>query len=91
MLVGGFMRELVETMYESGFLGPQVSPDYWHTRYHVWTPFRAEGLKLLLDELAVAAGVEVRFFTRVIDADCESRDGPGLTPLSLRGMLVTSL
>ena len=72
MLVGGFMREVVETMYERGFLAPHVTPDFWRKRFHCWTPFRAEGLKLLLDELAVGAGVEVRFFTRVIDAEVDA-------------------
>ena len=75
MLVGGFMRELVETMYERGFLQPGIDPDTWRKHYHRWTPFKVEGLKLLLDELAVAAGVEVRFFTRVIDADAHPDRG----------------
>ena len=34
-----------------------------------WTPFNVEGYKLVLDEKMVAAGVEVRFFTKLIDAD----------------------
>ena len=72
MLVGGLMREIVETMYERGFLAPHVTPDFWRERFHCWTPFRAEGLKLLLDELVVDAGVEVRFFTRVIDAEADA-------------------
>jgi hypothetical protein len=72
MLVGGFMRELVETMYQRGFLAPHVTPDFYRRLYHRWTPFRAEGLKLLLDELATDAGVEVRFFTRAIDADVDA-------------------
>jgi len=69
MLVGGFMRELVESMYQRGFLAPHVTPDFWRKRFHCWTPFRLEGLKLLLDELALQSGVEVRFFTKVIDAE----------------------
>jgi len=69
MLVGGFMREVVEAMYTRGFLGPQVHPDFWRKEYHRWTPFKPEGLKVLLDELASASGVEVRFFTHVVDAD----------------------
>ena len=69
MLVGGFMRELVETMYERGFLAPQVTPDFWLKEYHRWTPFRCEGLKLVLDLFVREAGVEVRFFTRLIDTD----------------------
>lgn len=68
-LVGGLMLEWVETLYERGYLGPQVYPDFWRKQYHRWTPFQPEGLKLLLDELTVESGVEVRFFTRLIDAD----------------------
>ena len=68
-LVGGFMREVVEALYSRGFLQPGIAPDAWRKNYLFWTPFNAEGYKLLLDEFAVAAGVEVRFFTRVIDAD----------------------
>ena len=71
-LVGGVMREIVETMYQRGFLGPQVTPAFWRVAYHRWTPFRPEGLKLILDEFARDAGVEVRFFTRLIDADVDA-------------------
>jgi hypothetical protein len=68
-LVGGFMREVVEELFTRSFLGPEVTPDFWRKNYMVWTPFNAEGYKLVLDEKMVAAGVEVRFFTRIIDAD----------------------
>jgi hypothetical protein len=77
MLVGGFMRELVESLYERGFLAPHVTPDFWRKIFHRWTPFRAEGLKLRLDELVTEAGVEVRFFTRVIDAEVDDA-GPSV-------------
>jgi FAD-dependent oxidoreductase family protein len=73
MLVGGFMREVVETMYARGFLAPHVTPDFWLKQYHRWTPFRCEGLKLVLDEFATDAGVEVRFFTRLIDVDVDDQ------------------
>ena len=69
MLVGGFMREVVEEVYARGFTGPQVTPDYWRRYFHCWTPFNPEGLKLVLDEKVAAAGVEVRFFTRVVDVE----------------------
>jgi len=75
MLVGGFMREVVETLYTRGFLAPGLSPDSWRKKYMTWTPFNVEGYKLLLDELTTGAGVEVRFFTRVIDADAGARGG----------------
>jgi hypothetical protein len=48
-----------------------LDPKRWRKDYHAWTPFDAEGLKLLLDELAEKTKVEVRFFTKVIDADVD--------------------
>jgi len=75
MLVGGFMREVVETMYSRGFLQPGINPNAWRKNYHNWTPFQAEGYKIVLDEFVTKTGVEVRFFTRVIDADAEARSG----------------
>lgn len=69
------MRELVETMYARGFMSPGIDPDSWRKKFHVWSPFRVEGLKFMLDEFAVSAGVEVRFFTRVIDAEADSQSG----------------
>ena len=40
MLVGGFMRELVEKMHERGFFGPHAVPDFWEKHYRRWTPFK---------------------------------------------------
>jgi hypothetical protein len=73
MLVGGFMKELAETMFQRGYFGPHVVEDFLHRQLNRWVPFKPEPLKRLLDELCVAAGVEIRFFSRVIDA--EARDG----------------
>lgn len=69
MLVGGLMREIIETMYERGQFKPGIDPATWRSRLHDGMGFNAEGLKLLLDELCVKAGVEIRFFTRLIDVD----------------------
>jgi len=85
MLVGGFMRELVETLYERGFVKPGINPDSWRKNYHCWTPFSSEGLKLVLDELAVNAGVEIRFFTRVIDSDVDGKKVRGVILSSVEG------
>ncbi len=82
-LVGGFMRELVEELYARGFMAPGIDPDSWRKKYHVWSSFRVEGLKLVLDEMAVRAGVDVRFFTKVIDADA----GEGV----VRGVITSSV
>ena len=69
MLACGLMREIVSIMQRRGFLGPQVTPDFYERRFGCWTPFQAEGYKIVLDELATTAGVEVRYFTRVVEAD----------------------
>jgi len=85
MLVGGLMREIVETLHDRGWTAPQVTPDWFRRRYHCWTPFNAEGLKILLDDLAATAGVEVRFFTRVIDADVHGRTVRGVVIQNVEG------
>jgi len=69
MIVGGLMGELAETMYARNFYKSGIDPSWWRSRLHGGFGFNGEGLKLLLDELCVQAGVEIRFFTRVIDAE----------------------
>ena len=75
LLVGGIMCEIVFKMYERGFLGPQEKPEVFTKAYHHWTAFHAEGYKLLLDELVTEAGIEVRFFTKLIDAEANPDKG----------------
>ena len=86
MLVGGLMREIVTAMHARGFLAPQVTEAYYAKRYNCWTPFRVEGYKLLLDELAAAARVEVRFFTRVVEADADGRTLNGVVLQNVEGL-----
>ena len=85
MLVGGLMRELVETMYARGYLQPGIDPNAWRKNFHQWTPFKLEGLKLMLDEWTHDAGVEVRFFTRVIDADAAGDTVGGVVLSNVEG------
>jgi FAD-dependent oxidoreductase family protein len=85
MIVGGLMREIVEAMYERDFLRPRINPDTWRKNFHQWTAFQVEGYKLLLDELVTAAGVEVRFFTRVIDADRDGKNVRGVILQNIEG------
>ncbi|HWM48277.1 MAG TPA: FAD-dependent oxidoreductase [Xanthobacteraceae bacterium] len=73
MLVGGFMKEIVEQMFQRGSLGPHVTSEFLYSQLNRWVPFKPEDLKRVLDEKCVAAGVDVRFFTRLIDA--EAKDG----------------
>ena len=68
-LVGGFTRELIETLYARDHLGPDVTPKYWMSDYNRKIQFKPEGLKRLLDEFCVNAGVDVLFFTRLVAAD----------------------
>lgn len=73
MLVGGFMKELLGTMWTQNAFGPPVVPEFLNAQLNRWVPFKPEHLKRILDDFAVSAGVELRFFTRVIDV--ELRDG----------------
>ena len=75
MLVGGFMRELVESMHQRGSLGPHVVPEFLYSQLNRWVPFKPEALKRMLDEMVQDAGVDMRFFTRVIDAEAGGRAG----------------
>src|ERR1051325_2860883 len=73
MLVGGVMKELIEAMLQHRGLGPHVVPEFLYSQLNRWVPFKPEALKRTLDAMAQDAGVDVRFFTRVIDA--EALDG----------------
>lgn len=75
MLVGGIMREIVDTLFREGELGPGMTPEIYARQYMRWTPFRVEGYKRLLDRLVTEAGVEVRFFTRFCDAEADPAAG----------------
>ena len=75
MLVGGIIKEIVFNMYKRGFLGPQEKPEVFTKAYHHWTPFNVEGYKLILDEMVTEAGIEVRFFTKVIDVEANPEKG----------------
>jgi FAD dependent oxidoreductase len=85
IVVGGFMRELVLSMHERKFLGPHVVPEFLHSQLNRWVPFKPEALKRLLDEMARHAGVEVRFFTRVIDAEAKDRRVEGAVISNVEG------
>lgn len=85
MLAGGLMGELVETMYSRGYYKPGIDPVYWRQKLHVGFGYNTEGLKLLLDELCLKAGVELRFFSRVIDVDISGRRVNGVVVHNIEG------
>lgn len=84
-VIGGLMRELVEKMYARGFIAPSYDPSFWETIYNRGLGYNSEGYKLLLDELTGESGVEVRFFTRVVDAEAD----PGTK--SIQGVIVHNI
>lgn len=88
MLVGGLMREIVTTMHERGFLAPHVTPDFYSKRFHCWTPFKAEGYKLVLDQLVKDAKIDMRFFTRAVevDVDAQTRTVRGVIIHNIEGL-----
>ena len=75
MLIRGLMEEIIEALYARGFMPPSNNPDMWRKTLHLWTPFHPEGYKLILDEMATKAGVDICYFTRVIDADVDRGAG----------------
>lgn len=86
MLVGGFMKELIETMQARGAFAPHVVPDFFDSQLNRWVPFKPEALKRVLDDFVVQAGVEVRFFTRLIDAEVSGRSVRGVVISNVEGL-----
>lgn len=86
MLVGGFMKELLGVMWERKAFGPQVTQDYLHRQLNRWVPFHPEQLKQILDDFAAQAGVEVRFFTRVVDVESSGHQLHGVVLSNVEGL-----
>jgi len=86
MLVGGFMKEIVETLYSRGFMSPGINPNSWRKNDHNWSPFQPEGLKIVFDEKVVEAGVHVVFFTKVIGADTSNEKINGVILSNVEGL-----
>lgn len=86
MLVGGFMRELLDAMWAEHAFGPHVVPEFLTSQLNRWVPFKPECLKRILDDFAVRAGVEVRFFTRAVDADVVGRRVNGVVVSNVEGL-----
>ncbi len=71
LVIGGFILELIHTMCRDQEVTPSAAENFKKGKYIGAVGFNAEALKLLFDKLCQAAGVELRFFTRVIDADAD--------------------
>ena len=74
-VIGGLILELINTLCREGHATPQAVAAFQKGFPIGAIGFEPEALKLLLDKLCLAAGVEVRFFTRVIDAEADRTTG----------------
>jgi hypothetical protein len=88
MLVGGVMREIVEGMYNRKHMPDWQPPETWRKNLLHPTRFNPEGLKRLLDEMVLDAGVELRYFTDVVtaEADQESKQVHGVVLHNVEGL-----
>lgn len=95
MLLGGFIREVVDILYERGYITSSKIYDKGHKPpksepldVFAWMPFNPEGLKLVLDEIMEKAKVEVRFFTQVVgvDKDPDTLFVKGLITYNIEGL-----
>jgi len=75
LVVGGLILELIHTMCRDKQVTPSAYENFQKGKYLGSVGFDPEALKMLLDKLCQDAGVEVRFFTRVIDADADPQKG----------------
>src|SRR5271170_7618336 len=75
VMIGGLIMELIQKLYKAKQVNPDVAADIEKGRLLDAVGFNPEGLKILLDQLCHESGVEVRYFTRVIDVDVDRAAG----------------
>jgi len=87
-VVGGLILELVQTLCRDNMASPNAIGTFQKGLPIDSIGFQPEALKLLLDKLCHDAGVEVRFFTRVVeaDADRQQRRVRGVITSSVEGL-----
>ncbi|MEM1212855.1 MAG: FAD-dependent oxidoreductase [Planctomycetota bacterium] len=88
VLTGGLFWEVLTRAQARGYLPPHIDvlSDDWQHRLYAGTGFRPEGVKRVLDEMCVEAGVEVRFATKLIDADATAGVVSGVVVHGVEGM-----
>ena len=74
MVVGGLPEEWLKALHAGGHLQPgRGRPEYWQKETG-GIGFHPEALKRLLDRQCLDAGVDLRFFTKLVDVDaCAER------------------
>jgi len=88
VLPRGLFWEILSRMQELGQLAPGVDINRFDQQWGAGTGFRAEGLKRLLDELCLKAGVDLLLNTRVVevDADAGKRRVNGIVLHNIEGL-----
>lgn len=71
MLVGGVMREIVESLYEQKGMPDWQQPATWREKLLCPTRIKPEPLKRLLESMVLEAGVDIRYFTKLVEADAD--------------------
>ncbi len=87
-VVGGLILELIQALCHDNMASPNALEKSRKGLPIDSIGFQPEALKLLLDKLCADAGVEVRFFTRVVeaDADPQQRRVRGVITSSVEGL-----
>jgi hypothetical protein len=85
LVVGGLFLDLVHALCREKQVPPNVYECFQKGHYFDALGFNPEALKMLLDKLCQRAGVELRFCTRVIDADADPTKG------RVRGVVTNSV
>jgi ribulose 1,5-bisphosphate synthetase/thiazole synthase len=75
VMIGGIINELIQRLYKDKQVAPEAAADIEAGKMLNVVGFNPEGLKRLLDRLCREAGVEVRYFTKVIDVDADRKAG----------------
>lgn len=83
-VIQGLMEEMVQRLKDRGYSGGHVHDTTQYISY--LTPFSAEGLKLVLDEMVQEAGCQVLFHTFIGGAETEEGSIRGLTVCNKDGM-----
>ena len=66
-LIGGLAQEVVDRLVRRGWSPGHIQDSI--TYNSTLTPFDAEGLKIVLDEMVTEAGIEVRFHSLVVEVE----------------------
>ncbi|MBQ2748941.1 MAG: FAD-dependent oxidoreductase, partial [Clostridia bacterium] len=69
-LAGGFGKELFDRCFAADAVAPEDGENHRYKRGSI--SIQAEKLKKIYDEMVLESGAEVLFYTRVVDAVCQS-------------------